>query len=506
MANLITAQEVIELAFAENSNMREESISDTSIRIAEIKYIKPVFGNMYSMLGTTYATFTNEYLKPALAYFVKCEIVSSIAIDMSNSGIAVANPQYQSAASDKQRQRLYDSEMSKAKVLLDDALAYISAHAEEFPDFVGTAPKKHYRNGGLILGGGASTRPAVIVGDAVSRKDFDALENRVEDLEKGGGGSTSDNNYTDADKALVERIPEISDKVEEVEHQLATKVDYTTFDNLSNDVHATLNTKADKSELDSKQDTIDITTKSNGNIVLLGKEFMPATPSGDPMHKAYEAEGAVWNATTGYWEMYDMTDITNEEMRKVYNLGHFNTGYSCPLYASGSRSVAWVRFNLPRTGAYALYMSSGSALASTNARIEFINLCPFTNIETNCQMLNMQNSFYRCTSLRKIFGIIEMSLTTNTTDTFKDCSSLVDVTIKNLKQNISFADSPLLSKESLLYMIENCASNAAFTITLHPEVYAKCTDSEDGAWYDDITNAIDMVVNSKNTTITLASA
>lgn len=183
MANLITAQEVIELAFAENSNMREESISDTSIRIAEIKYIKPVFGNMYSMLGTTYSDFTNEYIKPALAYFVKCEIVSSIAIDMSNSGIALANPQYQSAASDKQRQRLYDSEMSKAKVLLDDALAYISAYKEDFPDFGGIAPKKHYRNGGLILGGGVPAKSEQISADAVSRKEFNSLAKDVENLQ-----------------------------------------------------------------------------------------------------------------------------------------------------------------------------------------------------------------------------------------------------------------------------------------------------------------------------------
>ena len=190
MANLITAQEVVELAFAENSNMREESISDTSIRIAEIKYIKPVFGNMYSMLGTTYEDFTNEYIKPALAYFVKCEIVSSIAIDMSNSGIAVANPQYQSAASDKQRQRLYDSEMSKAKVLLDDALAYISTHAEDFPDFVGTAPKRHSRTGGLILGGGVPSRNTSLSGDAVSRKEFEALSGRVNELGKNASHTT----------------------------------------------------------------------------------------------------------------------------------------------------------------------------------------------------------------------------------------------------------------------------------------------------------------------------
>lgn len=152
MDNLITAKEVIELAFAENSNMREESISSTSIRIAEIKYLKPVFGNMYALLASRYSEFLDEYIKPALAYFVKCEIMSSIAIDMSNSGVAVANPQYQSAASDKQRQRLYDSEMSKAKVLLDEALSYIHTHIEDFPDYNGvTTPKRHYRNGGIIL-------------------------------------------------------------------------------------------------------------------------------------------------------------------------------------------------------------------------------------------------------------------------------------------------------------------------------------------------------------------
>ena len=98
---------------------------------------------------------------------------------MSNSGIAVANPQYQSAASDKQRQRLYDSEMGKAKVLLDDALAYISAHAEEFPDFVGTTPKKHFRYGGIIIGGGATPETAFVKGNTVGRSEFDKLSDQV---------------------------------------------------------------------------------------------------------------------------------------------------------------------------------------------------------------------------------------------------------------------------------------------------------------------------------------
>ena len=174
MRNLITAQEVIDLAFAENSNMMADSIPDTAIRIAEIKYIRPAFGVMYPLLADKYADFTNDYVKPALAYFVKCEIVSSIAIDMSNSGVAIANPQYQSAATDKQRQRLYDSEMSKAKTLLDFALEYIATHSESFPDFSGEAPKKHYRLGGILLGdvGVSRGQSASITGDAF-KAEFD---------------------------------------------------------------------------------------------------------------------------------------------------------------------------------------------------------------------------------------------------------------------------------------------------------------------------------------------
>ena len=440
MANLITAQEVIELAFAENSNMREESISDTSIRIAEIKYIKPVFGNMYSMLGTTYATFTNEYLKPALAYFVKCEIVSSIAIDMSNSGIAVANPQYQSAASDKQRQRLYDSEMSKAKVLLDDALAYISAHKEEFPDFGGVAPKKHYRNGGLILGGGLVQKSTSFTPDAVSRKEFDALEDRVEDLEQGGGGgggSTSDNNYTDADKALVQTIP-------------------------------------------SKQDKLTLTVKDNGNIVIgdiagQTKEFMPATPSGDPMHYAYEAIGAVYNPTTKMWSYRasegGLTDLTNADMQVCYGERH-----SPSIVAVGmcSRLNGRTNFiNASYAGSPELYNTFTQNL---NIEVFFLKGLNYTTP----MFKNGLNLFYNCPKLHTVgfrneatFQYIDLQyMTSSPSGFFGKCYELREVRLHNLKVSLNLADCSKLSKASILYLVQNASPTSAITITLHSTAYA----------------------------------
>lgn len=207
MRNLITAQEVIDLAFAENSNMMAESISDTAIRIAEIKYIRPAFGAMYPLLTDKYADFTNDYVKPALAYFVKCEIVSSIAIDMSNSGVAVANPQYQSAATDKQRQRLYDSEMSKAKTLLDFALEYIATHSEEFPDFNGEAPKKHHRVGGILLGGGTSRNQSASIAGEAFKNEFERLSKDVAGkVDKVEGKGLSTNDFTDEYKKKVEEF------------------------------------------------------------------------------------------------------------------------------------------------------------------------------------------------------------------------------------------------------------------------------------------------------------
>ena len=84
--------------------------------------------------------------------------------------------------------------------------------------------------------------------------------------------------------------------------------------------------------------------KQLNNILSQSKKFMPATPSGDPMHYVYEAAGAVYNDTgkdivkstpwadladddidktvvhkAGYWYLNGLGDITNEQMRDIYN-------------------------------------------------------------------------------------------------------------------------------------------------------------------------------------------
>lgn len=152
MDNIITAQEVIDIAFTENTNMRPQSVNATVIHAAELKYIKPALGAVYDN-RTKYAEFFDNYIKPALAFFVKVEIIPSLSINLSNGGAVVVNPQYQTAATDKQRVLLIESEMGKAQTLLDEAIAYIVANADQFPDYVQRKqPKPKYKiTGGIIL-------------------------------------------------------------------------------------------------------------------------------------------------------------------------------------------------------------------------------------------------------------------------------------------------------------------------------------------------------------------
>lgn len=349
-----------------------------------------------------------------------------------------------------------------------------------------------------IEGGEVVPSGSTIV-EFVNREEFEQLSNKVEDLEEqigsGGGSGASDNNYTDADKELVQLIPTLNKNVAK-----------------------------NTADIKTKQDTLTLTTKPNGNIVIgnlagQSKEFMPATPSGDPMHYAYETEGAVYNGSDvplekkdwfgktiihepHKWYLNGLGDISNKEMAKTYSLGRFSPSIPSPLgYGSNSYPdyATTVRTNIARLGMYNGYVSN-SYFASTNYVIETINVSIASQTPQGYTTVNSSYAFNNCLKLRSLYGVLKLSGDALTT--FVKCYKLQDIKISSLSVSISFADSPLLSKESLLYMINNCASNASFTITLHPDVYDEAKDS----WTTEIEDAIEAASINKGTTITLASA
>lgn len=75
--------------------------------------------------------------------------------------------------------------------------------------------------------------------------------------------------------------------------------------------------------------------------------------------------------------------------------------------------------------------------------------------------------------------VLKTSWSVNISNILYKCNALVHCNIKNLRDSIELDDSPLFSKESLLYMIENAVPEEAITITLSAYSYGKFNDDPD---------------------------
>ena len=265
---------------------------------------------------------------------------------------------------------------------------------------------------------------------------------------------------------------------------------------------ATARTNADaelQTQINSKQEALTLTVKDNGNIVLANiqgqsKEFMPATPSGDPMHYAYVAAGAEYNDTgadivkttpwadlldddydgpygktvvhkAGYWYLNGLGDITNDEIRDIYIASaNFPTSIDIKSYFgfvnfrtnfTGVRKITgWVELNC-------IGISDGSN--------------KFIILNLSC----LKGGLINIRALGNIQHILGTNIQFNTTRKLASCENLVTAHFKSLKYNIDLYSSSVLSVKSVLYMINNEAATSPITITLHADVYNRCRANAD---------------------------
>lgn len=98
--------------------------------------------------------------------------------------------------------------------------------------------------------------------------------------------------------------------------------------------------------------------------------------------------------------------------------------------------------------------------------------------------------FYMCYALREVVGVLDMQHATLYQSTFHECRALETVWIRRLKGDVDLRWSPLLSLESLRYMVDKAANTKAITITVHADVYAKLTDENNVEWHRVLTDAV----------------
>lgn len=195
-----------------------------------------------------------------------------------------------------------------------------------------------------------------------------------------------------------------------------------------------------------KQDAADI-ADLKGHLTLTDAiKALGATPNGD-----------------GTWAYRDYSDLSADEIISMYN----NRTFGGALYGSYTKLKSRCCFSI-----------TDGVWKSGGAKTPGLTFYQNRYIETVYDYPNPGESFdrvfYYCGKLKKIVGILSFNYTfkKDMDGSFEGCALLETVSIVGLCFNVSFADSPNLSKDSILYMIQNSAAISAITITLHPTAYA----------------------------------
>ena len=113
-----------------------------------------------------------------------------------------------------------------------------------------------------------------------------------------------------------------------------------------------------------------------------------------------------------------------------------------------------------------------------------------TNIETignnsgyfyfSSAVPTIRNLFRRCKKLRVIaVKPFYVSNVTFDSSVFSECNLLEYIRLERLHFSLSLADSSLITKESVLYMIQKASPTSAITIILHSDAYSRLVDDAD---------------------------
>lgn len=202
----------------------------------------------------------------------------------------------------------------------------------------------------------------------------------------------------------------------------------------------------------------------------------------------YIAAGAVYNQNTDFYELNGLTDITEEEMRTIYLQTHVMDKLSSyhNIFASSTFRTN-LGFNIGITQTNGRNVDFRESFFF-NQKLEVLRLS-FGNNINETRMIRTSDMFYAfhgCKKLKRIISPIYVYDIKNKLyfdHTFSQCILLETALLYKLYASISFSDSPLLSLESLQYMITNAANTSPITVTVHADVYAKIQDESQADWH-----------------------
>lgn len=198
----------------------------------------------------------------------------------------------------------------------------------------------------------------------------------------------------------------------------------------------------------------------------------------------YISAGAKYNEATGYYELNGLTDITEEEMGVIYEK---TWGWWIGLPNLSGFGESSARTNIPCPDYKRTYYQSNVNLKSSFAttgnldNLEVLNFRPINYPNEGFIKLSISSMSWMCQGNKKpitVMGIFDIGKV-KPPDNLNIGGNIKSINIKNLSENIKFYGSTVLSKESVLYMINNSAATSAITIGLQQAVYDVMKDDAD---------------------------
>lgn len=213
-------------------------------------------------------------------------------------------------------------------------------------------------------------------------------------------------------------------------------------------------------KLSAKANTTKASTTSDG---LMSKEDKAKLDSLSPKEQLFidmwnSACGTYgkYNTETGFYELNGLTDITYEQALAIYRVIGCETSN---VYRPNVRTVLF-------SGCAGMTITTWKRFENCY-NIEVVKHSDYVTYGNTAESM-----FDGCTKLRSILGIVNINNTTVYNYMFRRCVKLENFTFKRLNNNLTISDSPLITYNTLEYLIDNALGNKVTTVSVHPTTYA----------------------------------
>ncbi len=187
----------------------------------------------------------------------------------------------------------------------------------------------------------------------------------------------------------------------------------------------------------------------------------------------------------GHYYLNGLGDITEEQMMEIYINKDFVYMLDIGRLAQGNitlRTFMAVKATLISDLIGKRSFNGLYSFAQTKIEVFCATRAVSLNTEVPEQTIpcsSLYGTFFNSESLRIVYPINVKNINEIPYTTFCGCYALKELRLYGLKASLNLFESILISKNSIVYMIQNAAPTSAITITLHQDAYARLADDAD---------------------------